>query len=152
MVVFPYFHYNNICVKRHNYFHCFIYNEGMAKKPQYSGDTIRAMELLGFKRTTIAEKLGCHINTVCYHLRNVEPTIDENGSTVYTDKQGRPHRVGGPAIIHKDGAQIHYKHGAIHCGYGAAVKRADGTEGYYIDGKQLSKEQFTARAEDKVGL
>ena len=59
-----------------------------------------------------------------YHTKRV----DDAGSTIYEDAQGRWHRTDGPAIECKDSAKYWYIHGKRHRTDGPSIIRASGTQ------------------------
>lgn len=64
-------------------------------------------------------------------------------------RNGKIDRLVGPAVMHRDGAKFWYQTGKLHNLYGPAVKYNNGTKGYWIEGKELSEEEFLARTEAK---
>jgi hypothetical protein len=60
---------------------------------------------------------------------------------VYKDENGEFHRLDGPAIISKNG-QSWFKHGKRHRLDGPAIKTNDGFVAYFVNGQQLSREEF----------
>jgi len=72
------------------------------------------------------------------------PEIDEDGSKVWRDKEGRLHRENGPAIIWKDGSMFWYKNGKLHRENGPASQYANGTNYWWVNGKQVSEDEFNA--------
>jgi len=63
-------------------------------------------------------------------------TIYEDGTRVWHDANGRPHRDNGPAVIDPDGTEIWMQHGLLHNEHGPAIKRPNGYEAYWVKGEQ----------------
>lgn len=57
-----------------------------------------------------------------------------DGSIRYLDDDGRPHRIGAPAIVFADGSTHWLKHGNLHRDNGPAVENADGTRQWWQHG------------------
>lgn len=92
------------------------------------------------------------------------PIIDSNGDHNWFDKNGYHHREDGPAKINEDGEEwwwhgyLHreggpakissrgnnfwYKKGALHREDGPAITRPEGYNEYWIDGRELTKEEW----------
>lgn len=64
------------------------------------------------------------------------------GTKMWKNKEGKLHRVGGPAIIHNNGTKIWYYRGQRHRISGPAVTTRLGGEEYWIYGRQISKNQW----------
>ena len=58
-----------------------------------------------------------------------------NGTTVYTNKAGQYHRIGGPAIIDADGSIYYYQYGMLHNSEGPAIMVNSKIHWYYQFGK-----------------
>ena len=69
-----------------------------------------------------------------------EIKINERGSK-YWYKNGKLHRLDGPAVEYINGDKIWYKNDELHNIYGPAVLE-NGIEEYWIEGKQLSEKEF----------
>ena len=74
------------------------------------------------------------------------PVIDSDGNKHWYNKNGDYHRIGGPAIIYKDGSKFWYKNGQRHRTDGPAQIWKDGRvdeegkEGcgyWFINGRQI---------------
>jgi hypothetical protein len=66
-----------------------------------------------------------------------ELEVYASGNKRWLDKEGRFHRLNGPAIIYFDGDTYWYKHGKLHRDDGPAVEwPSDGTEEWYKDGEE----------------
>ena len=72
-------------------------------------------------------------------------TVDvyENGTKCWYINDKR-HREDGPAIEYEDGNKCWYLNGKLHREDGPAIEYADGKY-WYINGKELTQEQFDAR-------
>lgn len=55
------------------------------------------------------------------------------------------HNPNGPAIIYANGDKYWYLHGNLHNTNGPAVLLKNGYEEYWIDGIQISKEEFNKK-------
>ena len=72
---------------------------------------------------------------------------DEDGRRYY-DQQGRLHRIGGPAVDLK-GYKAYYKHGLLHNLDGPAAISHTDRKAWYIDGENLTEEQFLVMTQPK---
>jgi hypothetical protein len=73
---------------------------------------------------------------------------DRGGNILYTlSKNGKIHRLDGPAYEYADGAKGWWVNGKIHRLDGPAYEYADGTKGWWVNGKQLSEEDFNQHPE-----
>lgn len=69
-----------------------------------------------------------------------------NGSKAWLHN-GLCHQTDGPAVEWADGTKKWYRTGRLHREDGPAVKRANGTREYWIDGIELSYNEFITKAE-----
>ena len=60
---------------------------------------------------------------------------DTRYKILYYNKDGKPHREDGPAIIDADGRKEWYQNGEYHREDGPAYLDADGYKAWYINGK-----------------
>jgi hypothetical protein len=65
---------------------------------------------------------------------------------------GKRHRVGGPAAIYKIGTKEWLQNGLLHRDDGPAVERYNGEKSYYINGKQLTEQEFHERMQSKTEI
>ena len=96
-------------------------------------------------------------------------TVNSNGDKEWRNKEGKLHRVDGPAIEHVNGSKYWYLNGKCHREDGPAVEYIDGSESWilngrchredgparefasgrkewYIEGKKLTEEEFNNRS------
>lgn len=94
--------------------------------------------------------------------------VNQWGTTVYQNQQGQTHRVHGPAVTQEDGSEFWFQHDLLHRIDGPAVVSSNGTKKWYrndelhrtdgpaviwyestkfwfLDGKQLTEEEFHER-------
>lgn len=64
------------------------------------------------------------------------PQLNKFGTKAWYDKDGRLHRVDGPAVEFKDGEKRWCKRGELHREDGPAVERPDGSKSWYLNGKR----------------
>ena len=62
------------------------------------------------------------------------PRRRTNGQRTWLDEQGRPHRLGGPAIITDGGTRFWFVEGRLHRTDGPAVEYASGRTETWING------------------
>ena len=67
-------------------------------------------------------------------------TLDD-GSTIYRNNAGEPHRVGGPALFHPTGTKTWCRNGRLHRTDGPAIVYADGGCRWFIDGVEMTEER-----------
>ena len=70
-------------------------------------------------------------------------TLDD-GSTIYRNNAGAPHRVCGPALIMSDGTQMWFRNGSAHRIDGPAVICANGNVSWYLSGNRLTQQEFNS--------
>jgi hypothetical protein len=63
-------------------------------------------------------------------------------------KEGRNHRLDGPAIEEPDGTKIWYKEGKLHRLDGPAIELENGTKTWYIDGVLYSEKNFNKKVQE----
>ena len=68
----------------------------------------------------------------------------KNGTVIYRNHLGEIHRVHGPAEVWPDGTQYWVQNGRPHRTDGPAIIYADGTCFWYLQGWELSEEEFEA--------
>lgn len=61
--------------------------------------------------------------------------IDSAGTKWWHNAQGRAHRVGGPAVEHRNGTKKWFQKGSLHRRGAPAVMLANGCEKWFINGK-----------------
>ena len=89
-----------------------------------------------------------------YRHREDGPALENSaGKFWYID--GKHHRVDGPAIEYIDGSKEWWLNGYLHREDGPAVKCRNGIKYWYLNGKELSEQEFLARTkpatcEDKI--
>ena len=72
-----------------------------------------------------------------------QPQIDEFGTEIWRNKDGKLHRDNNlPAMIFKDRNKLFYKNGELHRLNGPAIEYIDGTKKYWIEGVQLTEDEF----------
>ena len=70
-------------------------------------------------------------------------TIDENGDKFWKNKEGKYHRIDGPAVEYRNGDKSWYQNGKQHRIDGPAVEWNNGDRDWYLRGKYFeSKEAF----------
>ena len=69
------------------------------------------------------------------------PVTNANGDKVWY-KDGKLHRLDGPAVDRADGAKEWYKDDKLHRLDGPAVERTNGDKLWYINDKQLTEKEF----------
>jgi hypothetical protein len=72
----------------------------------------------------------------------INPEINEYGSKVWRDTKGRNHRDDGPAVVRTNGVKVWCQHGMWHRADGPAIEYADGTMEWYLNGTELSEDEF----------
>ncbi len=65
-------------------------------------------------------------------------------------KDGHLHRDDGPAIIWHDGEEHWFQDGKRHRDSGPAIVRKDGSVEYYIQGEQVSPDDFNFKLLQKI--
>ena len=63
-------------------------------------------------------------------------TISKNGDKFWRNKEGKRHRIDGPAAEYSDGSQEWYKNGKRHRIDGPAIEWKDGSQEWYKNGKR----------------
>ena len=76
-------------------------------------------------------------------------TFDTYGHKLWKNKEGKYHRVDGPAVEGKDGSKSWFANGKRHREDGPACEYANGTKLWFIDGKELTEQQFNDYANSK---
>lgn len=86
-------------------------------------------------------------------MRNYTNVQRANNATYYMNHEGDLHRTDGPAVEYDDGSYSYYINNVRHRIDGPAVMciSSNGkiTEGYWIEGTQISKEEFVAFVNNK---
>ena len=75
------------------------------------------------------------------------PAVERSDGYKVYYVDGKRHRLDGPAMECSDGTKQYYMNGKLHRLDGPAVEWSDGTKEYWVDGKQYTKEEW----EKKVG-
>ena len=60
--------------------------------------------------------------------------VDQAGTTLYRNSEGKLHRESDPAVERTNGTRIWYRAGTLHREDGPAVEYTDGTRQWYRDG------------------
>ena len=76
--------------------------------------------------------------------------ISGNGNKYWKNKQGKYHRLDGPAVERADGSKDWWVDGKRHRTDGPAVERINGSKEWYIDGIELTEEEFKYWSKDLV--
>lgn len=84
------------------------------------------------------------------HSRGDEPAVLFRDGGKMWCWFGVPHRNGGHAIEHEDGTREWFHKGRRHRIDGPAVERPDGTVEYWLNGNQLSKEDFEKGLAERI--
>ena len=71
-------------------------------------------------------------------------TLDD-GSTIYRNNAGAPHRVCGPALFHPTGTKAWCRNGRLHRTDGPAVVFPNGDLHWFLSGKEFCEEDFRMR-------
>ena len=74
--------------------------------------------------------------------------IDLNGIKIWKNKQGKYHRLDGPAVEHKDWAKHWFIDGKRHRIDGPAIEHWNGSKCWYLYGIELPKEEFDYWSKD----
>ena len=77
-------------------------------------------------------------------------TTDANGTVVYCNSKGEPHRLDGPAIIFADGEEHWYQNGKRHRIDGPAITFASGVCFWYLDGIHYTKTEHRRKLRDTL--
>ena len=70
-----------------------------------------------------------------FELLSLECRVHPCGATTYRNRDGRLHRMHGPAIEYSDGGSEWFQNGLYHRIAGPAVECADGSEFWYQKGR-----------------
>jgi hypothetical protein len=70
----------------------------------------------------------------------IQRRVDERGNVFYEDRDGRLHRIDGPASEWLDGTKFWFRHGKLHRDNGAAVEWGHGGKEWWIEGKRFRKD------------
>jgi hypothetical protein len=62
-------------------------------------------------------------------------TIDKDGAKEWRNKSGELHRIGGPAVEHRNGTKEWFQNGKLHRIEGPAIEYFSGTKCWYQNGK-----------------
>ena len=77
-------------------------------------------------------------------------TIDENGDKYWRNKEGKLHRIDGPAIEHRNGNKAWYQMGLKHRIDGPAIEFNSGVKHWYQNGVlHRTKEAFFEALSDE---
>ena len=82
-----------------------------------------------------------------FHSLGDLPAMIRPNGTKFWYQHGEIHRDYDdlPAVIYANGSKYWYQHGDLHRLTGPAVEFSDGEVRYWIEGEELSKEQFKER-------
>jgi len=58
--------------------------------------------------------------------------VSKDGSIIYRDQEGRPHRENGPAVIHLNGTVYWCAHGVIHRALFPGGIMTDGARAFFL--------------------
>jgi hypothetical protein len=64
----------------------------------------------------------------------MNPVIDKEGTKLWYDAEGRPHRADGPAVEWANGTNVWYLNGLCHRTDGPAIEYANGNKAWYLNG------------------
>jgi len=73
-----------------------------------------------------------------------EVRVYPSGNT-YWRKDGKYHRLDGPAVERPNGTKIYYQNGKLHRLDGPACEYANGDKYYYIEDVEYSEEEFNKK-------
>ena len=62
--------------------------------------------------------------------------VGADGTIIYRNSEGQPHRIHGPAVIYNDRKLAWYSNGQIHRADGPAVIFPDGYRAWYSNGRR----------------
>lgn len=82
-----------------------------------------------------------------FYIVNKPNTININYKAWY-DQDNLPHKDDGPARVYSNNTKMWFKHGKIHREDGPAYIQAN-IKRYYLDGKNISEEEFTIKNKQK---
>ena len=68
--------------------------------------------------------------------------VNQNGSTIYRNQQGKIHRVLGPAVINRRGDKFWYINGQSHRLDGPGAEWIDGTNWWYLFGVRMTEDEY----------
>ena len=71
-----------------------------------------------------------------FELLTLECRMDSHGSTTYHNRDGRLHRVYGPAVDRTDGYRAWHQNGLLHRLDGPAIERPDGRREWCQNGQR----------------
>ena len=86
-------------------------------------------------------------------MQEYKVEVYDNGNKAWY-QNGKRHRLDGPAVEYANGGKgkFWYQNDKLHRLDGPAVEYSDGYKEWYIEGKQLSEEEFNARNKVEVTL
>lgn len=67
-------------------------------------------------------------------LLTLRKVVDNNGDTIYLNKDGYLHRINGPAVVYHTGSEKWYRNGHLHREDGPAITCPSGTNAWYRNG------------------
>jgi hypothetical protein len=70
------------------------------------------------------------------------PTIDEDGTKRWCNKDGHLHREDGPAIVFRSGYEAWWLNGKLHREDGPAIIYSNGEKSYWLNDKQYTEDAF----------
>jgi hypothetical protein len=79
----------------------------------------------------------------CHRLDG--PAIEQSDGTKYWYLEGKRHREDGPAVEFSNGTKAWYKNGDRHREDGPACEYADGGVWWYLEGQEYSEEEFNEK-------
>lgn len=68
--------------------------------------------------------------------------IDENFNVTYYNSNNQIHRVGGPAVIRRNGQQLYFDNGNLHRDDGPAVIGPGNMLQWFLHGRELSASKY----------
>ena len=71
-------------------------------------------------------------------LLTLTVTVNDSGTTIYSNHLGQLHRVHGPAIIRANGDEMWYQNDRLHREDGPA----DGSHRWFLNGERFTEREF----------
>lgn len=75
-------------------------------------------------------------------MKSKKVVYRDHGETAWFNKQGKFHRIGGPAQEFDNGDKVFYVNGKRHNEEGAAIQLADGRNLFFLNGKEMTEKQW----------
>ena len=96
------------------------------------------------------KSIRCYNNSGVFHRERGPAVIKSNIQAWMLN--GMMHRVGGPALVMKNGQKEWWFHGHRHRLDGPAIERANGQKEWWIYGVSFSEQEFKKEIENKPHL